>query len=677
MFALANTAHFVLQIPSVRNDFKVLAFNGTEAISCLYAIDIQLVSEDPDFALETLLGRPAFLRFGLNGEGLHGLIENASIAQSGKRLTHYGLTLVPALHYLQFSYNRRIFQKQTVPKIIAQVLKAHGILADTHHFSVENNAVRDYCTQYDESDFQFIQRLCSEDGIAWHHRHTPEDHLLVFTDHQASFPLLGTTPYQQDSGMIADGPVVNLFTQRFNTRTSVVTGRKYNFLRPSLLLESRAELKFVRLLEDYRYPMLMNDMDVHGKLLARQALERHRTDYQRVEGSSNQTTLRSGHMFNLTEHPRKQCNDLWLLLSVTHTGEQPQVLEEASTAAPPEAFTQGYSNTFSAIPKDVFYRPPLVPQKRILVSQSARVTGPPGQEIYVDEHGRVKVELCWDRAGFNGEWSSCWLRVANGWAGDGFGAITLPRVGMEVIVSYYEGNPDLPLITGCVNNTRTPMPYALPEHKTRTVLRSQSSPRSGGFNELMIEDRTGREKIYLRAERDLEQLVRNNSTTTIKNDRFDEVAGNSSSLINGDESHTTEGQRNTVVGGSELLSITDKSSTTVGGTWVIKAGSQAHLTANNVVIEADMSLTLKVGAQHIVINSAGIFSSVPLEIGGSPSVGLTPIQALAAQALTEQPVIAPTQAALMAATKIKGTDFCPICEVCKNGLCLPQGAASQ
>lgn len=675
MFAPANTAQFTLQIPSARNDFKVLAFEGEETISCLYAIRIELVSEDADFPLETLLGQPAFLQFGHNGEGLHGFIENACIAETGKRLTRYGLTLVPGLHYLQFSFHQRIFQNQTVPQIIAQVLKEHGILANAHSFYVRDSAEREYCTQYDESDFEFIQRLSAEDGIAWHHRHTVDGHLLVFTDNQAYFLIVGETPYRQDSGMAADHPVVNQFTQHFNTRSSRVTGQRYSFLRPSLMLENQASVQGVRELEDCRYPMPMNDVDDHGKVLSRQALERHRSDYHLVEGSSDQTTLRSGHMFNLTEHPRQKCNDLWLLLSVSHKGKQPQSLEEAASAPPADdGFTQGYCNTFSAIFWNVPYRPPLLPRKRILVSQPARVTGPPGEEIYVDEYGRVKVELFWDRTGPNHERSSCWLRVASSWAGASFGAVTIPRIGMEVIVSYYEGNPDSPMITGCVINPRTPAPYPLPANKTKTVLRSQSSPHTGGFNELMIEDRAGQEKIYLRAERDLQQLIRNDSHTIINNDRHEQVARNSACLIKGEESHTTQGQRDTVIGGDDLLSITDKSSTTVGSSWVIKAGTHAQVTANYVVINADTGLSLNVGGHHIVMDASGIYSSVPIETGGKPLKGLAPIQALQAQALSEQPVIAPTQSALMAASKDQGADFCPICEVCKNGVCLPEGA---
>ncbi|MCF4998999.1 type VI secretion system tip protein VgrG, partial [Pseudomonas syringae] len=259
MFRPANAAQFALQIPAIRHDFKVLAFNGTETVSTLYCINVELVSEHPDFDLETLLGQPAFLQFGFNGEGLHGHIEDVLAGESGKRLTRYHLALVPALHYLQFSHDQRIFQRLTVPQIIAQVLKGHGLLADAVTFHVSTSAPREYCTQYGESDFEFIQRLCAEDGIAWHHQHSADGHRLVFTDDQVFLPTLGGTPYQQDSGMVAEHPVISRFSLRTSTRTSAVTRRDYDLKRPNLLLESRFTAEFTPALEDYRYPLLLEN----------------------------------------------------------------------------------------------------------------------------------------------------------------------------------------------------------------------------------------------------------------------------------------------------------------------------------------------------------------------------------------------------------------------------------
>jgi len=692
MFGPANTAQFALSIPAIRHDFKVLAFDGVEAISALYAIKVELVSEHPDFDLESLLSQPAFLQFGFNGEGLHGRIEDVWVGEAGKRLTRYHLTLVPALHYLQFSHDQRIFQHLTVPQIITQVLKGHGILSDGFTFHVSTSPEREYCTQYGESNFDFLQRLCAEDGIAWHHQHSPDGHRLVFTDDQTFFPKLGETPYQQDSGMVAEHPVVSQFAMGIRTRTSAATRRHYDFQRPSLSLESRFTAEFTPELEDYRYPAPIKN-EKRGKQLARQALERHRTDYQLVEGRSDQPTLRSGHFFDLTEHPRKTANDLWLLLSVTHIGKQPQVLEETVTsdAKPQDGFTQGYRNHFSAIPWDVFYRPPLRPRKTQLVTQTARVTGPVGEEIYCDEYGRVRVEFSWDRAELNSEKSSCWLRVSSSWAGEGFGAVTIPRIGMEVVVTFLEGDPDNPLITGCVANKITSVPYTLPEHKTKTVLRSHSSPHTGGYNELSLEDRAGQEKIYLRAQRDIEHLILNDSDTQIGNDRreqitrdshslighdrFEQVDHHSASLIKGDELHTTEGERSTVIGGDELISISGNSSTTTAGTLVVQAGSQVHLNATNVVIEAGISLTLSAGGQHIVINASGIFSSVAIVEGGAPLAGIASSAVLPGALAAPRPLPLPDLSSYQEQSVAGALLPVPCCQLEASGHCPihPQG----
>lgn len=588
MFSTGSCAPFILQVPGVLHDFKVLAFEGDEAISRLYAMRVELVSERADIDLEGLLSQPAFLQFGFNTEGIHGRIEDVRVGESGKRLTHYELTLVPALHYLQFSHDQRIFQQRTVPQIIAQVLKKHGIQGDAFTFHVASNPPRDYCTQYAESDFEFIQRLCAEDGIAWHHQHSADGHLLVFTDDQVFLPKLAATPYLQKSGMVAEHQVVSRFCVRNSTRTSTVTRRDYDLKRPSLLLESRFTAGFTPTLEDYRYPLLI-ESERRGKQITRQALERHRSDYELGDGASDQTNLRSGHLFELTGHPRKKCNDLWLLLSVVHEGRQPQVLEESASSdvKTADGFTQGYRNRFSVIPAEVVFRPPLLAPRRPLVTQTARVTGPEGEEIYCDEFGRVKIEFPWDRKELNSERSSCWVRVASSWAGDHFGAVTIPRVGMEVVVSFLEGDPDKPLITGCVSNRVNAPPYSLPDHKTRTVLRSESSPRNGGYNELSIEDRAGQELIYLRAQRDMAQKIGNNLQLEVGNERRETINGNS---------YTHAGRSLDIEAGQQVL---------------LKAGA-------SVVLDAGASITLKAGGHHLVIDSGGIFSSTEIETGRKP-----------------------------------------------------------
>ncbi|MDD1979815.1 type VI secretion system tip protein TssI/VgrG, partial [Pseudomonas tussilaginis] len=305
-------------------------------------------------------------------------------------------------------------------------------------------------------------------------------------------------------------------------------------------------------------------------------------------------------------------------------------------------------------------RPPLVTRNAVLVSQTARVTGPAGEDIYCDEYGRVKVEFHWDRAELNSDKSSCWLRVASSWAGEGFGAVTLPRVGMEVLVTYLEGDPDQPLITGCVPNKLTPQPYSLPANKTKTVLRSRSSPDSGGYNELSIEDRKGQELIYLRAQRDLEQKIENDSRLEVGNERRETIKGNSIAVLEAEDQRTVSADRKVELKSNDYLQVASSSHTRIGQTLAVEAGQQVHLkTGVQVILDAGASITLKGGGQHIVIGPGGIFSSSEILLGGAPVAGVAAKQALPTElAALQAPLLPQTQRAALMAKK-------PICAVCE------------
>ncbi|AZE42645.1 VgrG protein [Pseudomonas chlororaphis subsp. aureofaciens] len=549
---------------------------------------------------------------------------------------------------------------------------------------------RDYCVQYNESDLYFIQRLCWEEGIHYHFQHSKQGHALLFGDDQTIFPKLGrSTAYVQDSGLVADEPAIKGFNLRFATRTSRTTQRDYDFEKARMTLQADyrpAPENGQPDLEDYQYPGGFLQRE-RGKLSSQRALEGHRADYRQAEGRSDQPTLVSGHFLELSEHPRQEWNDLWLLTSVRHEGLQPQVLEESlpsDTSERKDDFHQGYRNTFTATPWDVFYRPQQAYEKpRILGSQTALVTGPRGEEIHCDQYGRIKVQFHWDREGQTDDKSSCWLRVASSWAGTSHGAVTIPRVGMEVLVSFLEGNPDSPLISGCLSNSANPVPYELPAHKTRSVFRSRSSPDSTGFNELHLEDRSGQELIYLRAQRDMEQKVENDSRLEVGNERIETIKGNSIVVLEAEDQRTVTADRKVQLKANDYLLVGSSSYTRVGQTLVAEAGQEVHLKAGaNLILDAGASITLKAGGQHIVIGPGGIFSSTDIQIGGAP-VGGTAANPILPGALTAlmappalPPMIAPSQNALMAVSRVKSPDFCPICEACKNGLCLTEGATA-
>ncbi|MCW5282652.1 type VI secretion system tip protein TssI/VgrG, partial [Pseudomonas aeruginosa] len=232
---------FSLAIDGLALDLQVLSFSGREAISQPFAFDLELVGERPVPDLESLLHKPAFLTLGPAGNGIHGLVRSAGQGDSGKRLTRYRITLVPQLAYLAQRTNQRIFQHLTVPQIVGRVLEEQGILADAYRFQLGTRyPEREYCVQYDESDLQFVQRLCCEEGIHFHFQHSATAHLLVFGDDQTVFPRLAPVAYQQDSSLVADRPAVKRFGVRLETRTSRVTRRDYDFEKPRLTLESAA-----------------------------------------------------------------------------------------------------------------------------------------------------------------------------------------------------------------------------------------------------------------------------------------------------------------------------------------------------------------------------------------------------------------------------------------------------
>ncbi|EUB73058.1 type VI secretion system Vgr family protein [Pseudomonas sp. GM41(2012)] len=633
MFNPANETHFSLTVEDYVGDLQVLSFTGTEGISQPYRFDLELVSENPDLDLEKLLHKQAFLALDPQGSGIHGQIYRVAQGDAGKRLTRYKISLVPHLQYLHHRTNQRIYQQMSAPKIIALILDEHGIKGNAYSFQLSQPCPdRDYCVQYDETDLHFIQRLCEEEGIHYHFQHSSKGHLLVFGDDQTVFPKLGQpTAYVQGSGMVADEPVIKGFKLRLETRTGRVTRRDYDFEKPRLQLEAAYKPEAqsdAPDLEDYDYPGRFIDR-ARGKFLSQRALERHRADYRQAEGKGDQTTLVSGHFLEMSDHPRTEWNDLWLLTEIFHEGKQPQVLEESVTSDTTDKkddFHQGYRNRFLATPWDVFYRPALEhPKPRVLGSQTAMVTGPKGEEIHCDQYGRIKVQFHWDREGLADDKTSCWMRVSSSWAGDRYGAIAIPRIGMEVLVTFLEGDPDQPLVTGCLYHKENQVPYDLPANKTRTVFKTLSSPGGGGFNELRIEDKKGAEQIFIHAQRDWDENVEHDQKIRVGNERHDTVEKNTYTELKAEEHRTTIADRKIEARMDDHLTIGQNQHVKLGTAQLTSVGKEIHLKAGDkIVIEAGMELTVKAGGSFIKLDAGGITVVGPvvkINAGGSAGSG--------------------------------------------------------
>ena len=672
MFAPANQTHFSLSIEGLSHDLQVLEFSGREAISQPFEFELELVSERPDLDLESLLHQSAFLAFDQASHGIHGQIYRIGQGESGKRLTRYHLSLRPQLAYLAHRINQRIFQHLTVQKIISQVLEEHGIQANAYQFHLGSiYPEREYCVQYDESDLYFIQRLCEEEGIHYHFQHSEQGHVMVFGDDQTPFRKLAPTAYQQDSGLVADDPVIKRFGVRVATRSSRVTRRDYDFEKPKLLMEAEAKSAARPDLEDYDYPGRFVDRE-RGKHLSQRALERHRHDVELAQGDSDQPLLVSGHFLALTEHPRSHWNDLWLLTEIHHQGKQPQVLEESFTSqSSADGFQQGYRNHFSATPWVVPYRPALHhPKPRILGSQSAVVTGPAGEEIHCDQYGRIKVQFFWDREGQSDDKTSCWLRVSSSWAGDHYGGIAIPRVGMEVLVTFLEGDPDQPLVTGCLYHAEHVVPYDLPANKTRSVFKTLSSPGGGGYNELRIEDRKGAEQIYIHAQRDWDENIEHDQKICIGNERHDTVEANAYSEFKAEEHRTTHADRKTEVKANDHLTVGNNQHIKIGTGQFIQAGNEIHLSSGlKVVLEAGSELTFKASGSFIKLDASGITMvgpTVKFNSGGAPGSGsgaspILPGKVKAADTDKVGKLLIPAQRQALLQKK----PLCAICEAAK------------
>ncbi|QXQ19291.1 type VI secretion system Vgr family protein [Pseudomonas tolaasii] len=663
MFAPANQSAFNLTLDGQPSELKVFEFNGTETISQPYSFDLELVSEQPDLDLESLLHRQVYLGFDDQGHGVHGLVYQVAQGDSGRRLTRYQISVVPQLAYLAHSSHQRIFQNKTVPQIVAQVLVGQGIQSDAFDFRLSGTyPVREYCVQFGETDLAFIQRLCAELGIHYHFQHSPKGHLLVFGDDQTVFAQPGQpTPYTPGSGMVADTPAIKRFAVQLQTRTTSVNLRDYDFRKPSLELESAAAGEQLPKLEAQDYPGHFSDWP-HGKYLAQRGLERLRSEYRIACGEGDEPALVSGRFLRLSGHSREDWNDLWLVTQVTHAGKQHQVLEEAVTEVSGGNVRQGYSNTFVAAPWDVIFRPPLPTQPRPTISgyQNAVVTGPANSEIHCDEYGRVKVQMAWDRNGKHDDHSSCWLRVASGWAHDCYGSVLIPRVGMEVLVGFVNGDLDMPLVVGCLPNAATPVPLDLPADMTRSIFRSQSTPGGGGYNELRIEDRKGAEEIYLRAQRDWTQHVLHDQQVQVDNARRVKVGGESHHELQGEEQRITHGNR--------LTELKQDDHLVVGGSQQMRAGRTIQIGAGqSVVIDAGATVTIQAGGQSLTLSAGGIFSSVPIQIGGASAPAASPLTpGIKEKLLTVIP--APLSPVQVASLK-RSAPFCEECERCRNGQC--------
>ncbi|MEJ1228173.1 type VI secretion system tip protein TssI/VgrG [Pseudomonas sp. CCNWLW56] len=535
----------------------------------------------------------------------------------------YQLLLRPWLWWLGLASNNRVFQNLATSDIVTTIFKAHGF-TDFQLKLTGSYTPREYCVQYGETDLAFVSRLMEEDGIFWFFSHEDSKHTLVLADSNDAF------------APIPNGPTVNYLGQKMGARelhgirsgqvclqavAGVYQATDYEFTTPTTSLFSQAEA-VAGPNSMYEHPGGYT-AKAQGDALTKQRVDGLRSQEKRFVGESDCRWLVPGYWFTLAGHDDSTLNIDWVVTSVSHEGSH-----------------DSYRNRFEAIPKATAYRPARITPKPRMHTQTALVVGKAGEEIWTDEYGRIKLQFPWDRTGKKDETSSCWVRVVLPWSGKGFGMQFVPRIGQEVIVTFIDGDPDRPLVTGCVYNGDNALPYALPANQTQSGIKTNSSKGGGGFNELRFEDKKDAEEVFLQAQKDFNINVLNDTTATVGHDETLTVQNARTRTVkDGDETVTLEkGKRSvTIQTGSDSLDVKDTRTVTVGSDQNHSTGGNyAHKVSGNYDLTVDGNLTIKVSGT-LTLQSGGSFaikSGADLAAQASTSISQKAGTALSNQAGT-------------------------------------------
>jgi type VI secretion system secreted protein VgrG len=583
--------------------------------------------------------------------------------------TSYRMEIVPTFWFLTKSAQSRIFQHISVPDILKKVLAGLDVaweINGTFH-------PRDFCVQYRETDFNFASRLMEEEGIFYFFEHTADGHKMVVSNSPDSHPdleNLSTIIYEEVSGGLREEERITAWEKTQELRSGKYTLWDHHFEKPKEKLEGEVpildkltvgtiehqlKLNANWNLEIYDYPgayaQRFDGVEKGGGDQSSDLNMIHTADSERttkirmeqetvpglvIKGTSNCRHFVSGYKFALDRH--FDANGEYVLTSITHSAQ----LTGTGYRSGEGDFS--YENSFTCIPFDVSF--PFVPPQStvkptVTGTQTAVVVGPPGEEIFTDKYGRVKVQFHWDRQGRNDADSSCWIRVAHPWAGKKWGTIFIPRISMEVVVDFLEGDPDQPIIVGCVYNADMMPPYDLPAEKTKSTTKTMSSKTGNGFNEIRFEDKKGQEQVFIHGEKDQDIRIKNDRREWIGNDRHLVVKRDKREHIERDEENVVKRDQIEEIGrdhhllikGKEAIKIDSSHSFTVDGDVNEKfannhneqVGQSIHIKAGmNIILEAGLEITLKVGGNFIDINPAGIFIKgmmVMINSGGAAGSG--------------------------------------------------------
>jgi type VI secretion system secreted protein VgrG len=620
-------------------------FQAGERVSDLFEIEAELLydeEEDDKYELtvidgKDIIGKTVSISIAQDDGGkrtLTGMVNNFTLVGRNRRFTFYNATIVPHVWMLTRNFQSRIFQHKTVEDILREVFKGFEV---KYQLQAEYKP-RNFCVQYQETDFAFASRLMEEEGIYYYFEHTAETEKMVLRDDFKSpedCPNKSEIPiYNEDlTGELLETAIKQWQTD-YRIQSGKVTLWDYHFQLPKKKLEAEKQSAFDvgnnKEFEVYEFPAgyarKYDDIDKSGgersdltnvfpdnkKTIANRMLM-FDSQYKTVTGLSDCCTLTPGYRFQLRNHPNKEFNIKYIVLSVQHNAEQSPDYIVGDTS--PNA----YINKFTCIPHGAGqpeFRPALKTSKPIIYgSQTAVVVGPAGEEIFTDKYGRVKVQFHWDRDGKYDPDSACWLRVATSIAGNKWGTMFIPRIGQEVVVDFLGGDPDQPIIVGSVYNPETMPHYELPKFKTLSYIKTRTSPDDGkGFNELRFEDKQGKEQVFIHSQKRMDVRVRQSLYETCGGNRQERIGMRTDNNPGGNLAVSIGGNYDLHVKDSTYIGIDGKLNETVKkdvvedyqGNLSTMVKTKAELNAMEIILEAKTKISLKVGGNCIVIDPIGI-----------------------------------------------------------------------
>jgi len=560
---------------------------GSEELSRLFHYELEIDSEEANLDPRQIVGRNVTVRIDYDGRDvryLNGFVSEFRHCGWSEHFSHYRATVVPWLWFLTQTTDCRIFQRRSTPEIIEQVFSELGF----SDFEIElkrGYPQREYCVQYRETDYNFVTRLLEEEGIFYYCRHENGRHTLVLADHgsayydladfEVDFPLPG-----RQVGIVDQ---IKSWEHVYAFHPGGCAQRDFNFKTPSNNLHVvEPTVRTVgnnQNFELYDYHGRHSDTAT-GQQLARTRIEEQEAKFEQVRGECTYRSFSPGGRFQVRSHRVAAAEKNKYV--VKRTELTASIAGDYVTGSEAE---EEYRCRFVCLPEQTAFRPERIARRPIVEGpQTAVVVGPPGEEIYPDEFGRVKCQFHWDREGAFDEESSCWIRVSQAHAGSGWGGIDLPRIGEEVIVDFLEGDPDAPIITGRVYNARNMPPFALPAEKTRSGMKSNTH-KGSGYNEISFDDTAGKEQLRTNAQYNMDTSVGNNQTLVVGVDRSAEIGNNDATTVGNDQTESVGNNKKVTVGNNKNVNV-----------------------GNKMVVNAGTSITLKCGASKIHMNSGGVIN---------------------------------------------------------------------